>query len=67
MSEDRVVFIGIARVTDGALLASIFADSKMSAQEKQQLERQFLLCCQGLGGQVNPNYRDKIIMEYRHC
>lgn len=62
--EERIVFVGLARVTDGALLASIFVDSKMASQEKQQLERQFLQTCQQQRGSVSAEMRERVILEY---
>ena len=50
--SERVLFVGVARVTDGALLASVFVDSKLASQEKQQFERQFLQVCQQQRGAV---------------
>ena len=61
--QARVVFVGLARVTDGALLASVFVDSKMPSQEKQQLERQFLQRCQAQRGSINPDFRAKDVLE----
>lgn len=63
-AEERVVFVGVVRVTDGALLASVFSDSKLAAQEKQQLERQFLQTCQQQRGSVNPEFKSKVRLEY---
>lgn len=63
-AEERIVFVGLARVTDGALLASIFVDSKMSSQEKQQYERQFLQTTQAQRGQSNPEFKTRVILEY---
>ncbi|CAD7923073.1 unnamed protein product [Amoebophrya sp. A25] len=62
--EERIVFVGLARVTDGALLASIFVDSKMASQEKQQFERQFLQACQAQRGITNPDFRTRTTLEY---
>lgn len=44
--DERILWVGIARVTDGALLSSIFVDSKLGSPEKQGFERQFLTVCQ---------------------
>mmetsp|Transcript_2110 Transcript_2110/g.4900 ORF Transcript_2110/g.4900 Transcript_2110/m.4900 type:complete len:237 (-) Transcript_2110:441-1151(-) len=62
--DERIVFVGLARVTDGALLASIFVDSKIASQEKQQFERQFLQACQQQRGITNPEFRSRVILEY---
>lgn len=62
--DERIVFIGLARVTDGALLASIFTESKMASQEKQQFERQFLQTCQAQRGRSNTDFKTRVILEY---
>lgn len=62
--QERVCFVGVARVSDGALLASVFVDSKMASQEKQQLERQFLQRCQAQRASVNPDFKAKDMLEY---
>ncbi|CAD7952142.1 unnamed protein product, partial [Amoebophrya sp. A120] len=62
--DERIVFVGLARVTDGALLASIFVDSKIASQEKQQFERQFLQSCQQQRGITNAEFKTRVILEY---
>lgn len=63
VGKDFMTFMALARITDGALLASIFVE-KLESIQKKQLEKQFLEICNQERQTQNTNFRTKLTLEY---